>query len=192
MQDEFNVDDPWSLSPVVATSVVIEAGRLRIPGSAMICEALTVTAGRVRVVGQLRIRAAVAFEAGTVDLWPMVAVALDLERGFDIGTALRREAGALGLPKVAVVMPPSVQELPALASPANRGLWVAAVGFAVAALALFALGLPATPSPERIDVARVNEVVVEDLVAAAGVEVWLDEADDGSMILWVDEKEVAL
>jgi hypothetical protein len=57
----------------------------------------------------------------------------------------------------------------------------------VAAVALLALGLRGGGAP-RIEVARVDEVIVEDLVASAGVDVWVDEADDGSMILWIDDR----
>jgi hypothetical protein len=159
------VDEPWSASAEFVAAVRGAAGRVQVRGDALV-------------------RASVAGEAGVAELWPGVAAALGLSSGFDLGALVRAEAGSR--PSRAAPFP--VVRPPELPVAANRSMAAAvAMLVSVAAVALLALGLRGGGAP-RIEVARVDEVIVEDLVASAGVDVWVDEADDGSMILWIDDR----
>lgn len=182
------VDEPWAASAAFVAMVRADAGAWRDVGDHTVASAVRERAGRVRVAGDAVVRAAVVDGAGAVDLWPGVARALELPSGLDLAAALRGAAG----PMPAGTIPTVVVPLPTIPVAANRGRWAGVALLAsVAAMAVLALGLRgAAPTP--IDVARVDEVVVEDLVAAAGVEVWVDEANDGSMILWIDDREAKL
>ncbi len=106
------------------------------------------------------------------------------------------QVGGLGLnadlvqPVMATLAAPAETVAP-VAVPANRSL--AWFGLAAAA-ALVLVGLwPQGAGPSvAADFALSSEVVVEDLAWADSVDVWQDQGEGGALILWVEEREVAL
>jgi len=143
------------------------------------------------------------------DLWGSISQAIGIEdpeaiAGYDgalVAEAVRAEAGALPAAFTDHVMTAlavsAIAPHPGLPQPANRRwLWAVAAA-AVAGIMGWSsqfnpLESPIVDTPEVLTFASANEIVVDDLFYAenAMVQVFQTGADDGALIIWIDEEVV--